>query len=204
MTLQPPDIEHTILGPTPSDEPLPTIEVLIDAGCRICTRHYLRFSADDWGSAMSPLNRSTVCNFPYADMDTHELRAELMNLSRKNHINEIDVVVNRPYEIQVVADAVGFGATVKIIIEPQRFDEDFRHRFYEQAEEYGVDYLKTFTGKLYTPTHEEHVEYVEEMSEYLPVKAAGNIRTVEEARELHQAGAERIGSSVGLQIANNL
>jgi deoxyribose-phosphate aldolase len=66
-----------------------------------------------------------------------------------------------------------------------------------------IDFVKTSTGLH--PAGGATVEDVKLMREAAPhcrVKAAGGIRTAQQAIEMLQAGAERIGTSAGVQIMN--
>lgn len=66
-----------------------------------------------------------------------------------------------------------------------------------------VDFVKTSTGM--NPAGGATIEDVRLMKEYAPnckVKASGGIRTAKQALEMLQAGAERIGTSSGVEIMN--
>jgi deoxyribose-phosphate aldolase len=69
------------------------------------------------------------------------------------------------------------------------------------ADQIGVDFVKTSTGMH--PAGGASVEDVKLMKEHAPhckVKAAGGIRTARQALEMLEAGADRIGTSSGVQI----
>ena len=69
------------------------------------------------------------------------------------------------------------------------------------ADQIGVDFVKTSTGMH--PAGGASVEDVKLMKEHAPhckVKAAGGIRTARQALEMLEAGADRIGTSSGIQI----
>ncbi|MFB0524879.1 MAG: 2-deoxyribose-5-phosphate aldolase, partial [Phycisphaerae bacterium] len=66
-----------------------------------------------------------------------------------------------------------------------------------------VDFIKTSTGLH--PAGGATVEDVKLIKEAAPsckVKAAGGIKTAKQAIEMLEAGAERIGTSSGVQIIN--
>ena len=67
----------------------------------------------------------------------------------------------------------------------------------ELAADADADYVKTATG---FSEGGAAVAAVEVMAGYLPVKASGGIGSFEEAVEMLEAGAERIGASSGVEI----
>jgi deoxyribose-phosphate aldolase len=90
---------------------------------------------------------------------------------------------------------------LKVIIEAAALTEEQKRFVCRIASEVGVDYVKTSTGLH--PAGGAKVEDVKLMKEAAPrckVKAAGGIRTAQQALEFLAAGAERIGTSAGLQI----
>jgi deoxyribose-phosphate aldolase len=73
----------------------------------------------------------------------------------------------------------------------------------ELADKCGVDFVKTSTGM--NPAGGATAGDVKLMKESAPncrIKAAGGIRTVKHVLDMLEAGAERIGTSCGVQIVN--
>jgi deoxyribose-phosphate aldolase len=71
------------------------------------------------------------------------------------------------------------------------------------ADKCGVDFVKTSTGM--NPAGGATIEDVKLMKEYAPhckIKASGGIRTAKQALEMLKAGADRIGTSSGVEIIN--
>lgn len=92
---------------------------------------------------------------------------------------------------------------LKVIIEAAALDGEQKIFACQIANEVGVDFVKTSTGMH--PAGGATVEDVKLMKEYAPnckVKAAGGIRTAQQALAMLEAGAERIGTSSGVQIIN--
>jgi len=92
---------------------------------------------------------------------------------------------------------------LKVIIESATLDRDQKIFACRIAQEVGVDFIKTSTGLH--PAGGATIEDIKLMKETAPncrIKAAGGIRTVEQALEMLAAGAERIGTSKGIQIIN--
>jgi deoxyribose-phosphate aldolase len=91
----------------------------------------------------------------------------------------------------------------KVIIESAALSEEQVVFACELADKCGVDFVKTSTGM--NPAGGATVEDVRLMKESAPhckVKAAGGIRTAKQVLEMLEAGAERIGTSSGVQIVN--
>ncbi len=92
---------------------------------------------------------------------------------------------------------------LKVIIESAALTREQKIFACQIADKIGVDFVKTSTGMH--PAGGATVEDVKLMREYAPnckVKASGGIRTAEQALAMLEAGAERIGTSSGVQIIN--
>ena len=92
---------------------------------------------------------------------------------------------------------------LKVIIESAALTREQKIFACRIANEVGVDFVKTSTGM--NPVGGATVEDVKLMKEYAPgckVKASGGIRTAGQALAMLDAGAERIGTSSGVQIIN--
>ena len=92
---------------------------------------------------------------------------------------------------------------LKVIIESAALTREQKIFACEIADKCGVDFVKTSTGMH--PAGGATIEDVKLMKESAPnckVKAAGGIRTVKQVYEMLEAGAERIGTSSGVQIIN--
>jgi deoxyribose-phosphate aldolase len=93
--------------------------------------------------------------------------------------------------------------SLKVIIEAAVLTHEQKIFACRIADNCGVDFVKTSTGM--NPAGGATVEDVKLMKEYAPnckVKASGGIRTVKQALEMLEAGADRIGTSSGVQIIN--
>jgi deoxyribose-phosphate aldolase len=94
---------------------------------------------------------------------------------------------------------------LKVIIESAALTREQKIFACQIAEQAGVDFIKTSTGLH--PAGGATVEDIKLMKETAPnckIKAAGGIRTAKRALEMLQAGAERIGTSSGVQIIKQL
>ncbi|MGA1980679.1 MAG: deoxyribose-phosphate aldolase [Sedimentisphaerales bacterium] len=92
---------------------------------------------------------------------------------------------------------------LKVIIEASVLNREQKIFVCRIANEVGVDFVKTSTGM--NPAGGATIEDVKLMKESAPnckVKASGGIRTAKQALEMLEAGADRIGTSSGVEIIN--
>jgi deoxyribose-phosphate aldolase len=91
-----------------------------------------------------------------------------------------------------------------VIIESGILQEEEIIRCCEIYSKVGVDFLKTSTGYAEKGAT---VEAVQLMRRHLPpevrIKASGGIRQYELARQLIEAGADRLGCSASVEIVKN-
>ncbi len=95
------------------------------------------------------------------------------------------------------------AVVLKVIIESAALSSEQKTFACRLAQQAGVDFIKTSTGLH--PAGGATVEDVRLMKEAAPdcrIKAAGGIRTLKQALAMLDAGAERIGSSCGVEIMN--
>ena len=95
------------------------------------------------------------------------------------------------------------AVVLKVIIESAALNEEqkkFACRIAQQAE---VDFIKTSTG-LHPAGGAtlEDIKLIKETAPSCRIKAAGGIKTAKQTLEMLDAGAERIGTSSGVQIIN--
>ncbi|WP_373497566.1 deoxyribose-phosphate aldolase [Aquiflexum sp.] len=93
---------------------------------------------------------------------------------------------------------------LKVIIETAFLDQEEIIKACEICADAGVDYVKTSTG--FAPDGAK-IEHIVLMREHLPsnvgIKASGGIKSLEQAVNLIKAGADRLGTSSGVQIVND-
>lgn len=95
------------------------------------------------------------------------------------------------------------AVVLKVIIESAALNHEQKIFACQAAQRCGVDFIKTSTGM--NPAGGATVEDIKLMKETAPkcrIKAAGGIKTAKQALEMLAAGAERIGTSAGVQIIN--
>ncbi|MEE9370857.1 MAG: deoxyribose-phosphate aldolase, partial [Sedimentisphaerales bacterium] len=95
--------------------------------------------------------------------------------------------------------------SLKVIIESAALTREQKIFACRIADKCGVDFVKTSTGM--NPAGGATIEDVKLMKEAAPnckIKAAGGIRTAKQVLDMLDAGAERIGTSSGVRIINEL
>ena len=152
----------------------------------------------------------TVVGFPLGQNTTATKLFETKE-AIENGAREIDMVINvaklkdQDYdyvknEIKVLKDACG-SLTLKVIIETCYLTKDEIRKVSELALEAGADFVKTSTG---FGTGGALVEDVAIMKSVVGnkayVKASGGVKTHADAMKMIEAGADRIGTSNGIDI----
>ena len=154
----------------------------------------------------------TVVGFP---MGYSGIAAKCEEIKRatEDGADEIDAVINISAiksgnwnhvgnDIEVLALATNMrGRTLKLILECGLLTNDEIRRVCELAESARVAWLKTgtgFHGHAATPDMVRSLRAIAPAN--IKIKAAGGIRTFVEAQALIDAGAERVGTSAGVEI----
>jgi len=97
------------------------------------------------------------------------------------------------------------GCTVKAILEASMLTDADTRCASKMAYEAGIDFVGTATGFTPSGSVAEDVRLLREaVGGHVAVKASGDIRTVAQARELLDAGAARLGTTMGVRIATEL
>jgi len=204
-------IDHTVLGPetTPAD-----VRRVLDEADEYGTNACVPPCYVPEAVAHAPEVRLvTVAGFPHGQEPT-AIKVQTAVDAVRAGADEVDVVANVGRLRAGEDDAVGeelaevvaaVAAPVKVIVEVPLLDDAELRRIAEMAVDADADYLKTATG-FADPADPNvssgaTVHDVELLAEYRPVKASGGIGSYERARELIDAGAERIGASGGATIA---
>jgi deoxyribose-phosphate aldolase len=159
----------------------------------------------------------TVVGFPLGATPP-EVKAYEAQVALDRGATEIDMVVNigalkaRDYEMVArdiravtrVCHAHTPPALVKVIIEAVLLTEAEKIAACLLAKESGADYVKTSTGFAAGGATVADVQLMRRtVGPRLGVKAAGGVRTRDEAEAMVQAGATRIGASAGVKIVQS-
>ena len=154
----------------------------------------------------------TVIGFPLGAVSAEDKIRETEQ-AIEDGATEIDMVINIgalkemndglvEREIaDVVRSAHGRGALCKVIIEAGLLTEEEKTRVCSLARKAGADFVKTSTGFTSSGATVEDVALMRRtVGPDMGVKASGGIRSLEDARAMIAAGANRIGSSAGVKI----
>jgi len=116
---------------------------------------------------------------------------------------DAEYLSNQLQAVLKVCHSMRPAVCLKVIIEAAALNKEQKIFACQIADKVGVDFVKTSTGM--NPAGGATIEDVKLMKESAPnckVKASGGIRTTEQALELLEAGADRIGTSSGVKIMN--
>ena len=103
-------------------------------------------------------------------------------------------------DIETVRRAVPDGKILKVIIEACLLTDGEKEEVCRCCKAAGADFTKTSTGFSKSGACVHDVKLMKAAGQGLPVKAAGGIRDRATAEEMIAAGADRIGTSRGIEI----
>ena len=163
---------------------------------------YLKRVHDKYGDL---LNLCTVIGFPLGYSTTASKVTEALE-AIKDGASEIDTVVNvsdvknhRYEEVKKELEELRKacdGKILKVIIETCYLTEDEKIELCKIVTKTGADYIKTSTGFGSAGATLEDIElFKKHIGPNVKIKAAGGIRTIEDALAYAEAGCSRIGSS---------
>ena len=154
----------------------------------------------------------TVIGFPNG-YSTSAVKAYEAADAVKNGADEIDMVINRGMVKDGCWDAVSEdikavraateGKILKVIIETCLLTEEEKIKLCEVVSDTGADYIKTSTGFSKAGATREDVALMRKYSApHLKVKAAGGISSLQDAEDMINLGADRLGTSRIVKIAS--
>ncbi len=202
--------DHTLLSPTSTENQIRTI---CDDGMKYKTASicipasYVKFAHD---YTQGKLNICTVIGFPLG-YDTTAAKCFEASDAIANGANEIDMVINLGWlkdgkfdeienEIRSVKKACG-DHILKVIIETCLLTDEEKIRMCEVVGAAGADYIKTSTGfSTGGATREDIALFAANVPKGLKIKAAGGIRSFDDAADFISLGASRLGTSSLVKI----
>ncbi|MBG9983212.1 deoxyribose-phosphate aldolase [Aerococcaceae bacterium DSM 111020] len=155
----------------------------------------------------------TVIGFPLGATSTAAKVAEA-NIAIDQGADELDMVINIgavksgnwyqvQQDIQSLVEILDGRAILKVIIETGLLTEEEKVKVCEIAKEAGAHFVKTSTGFSTGGATIADVKLMREtVSEEMGVKASGGVSNRQEALDMIEAGATRIGASKGIAIVN--
>lgn len=154
----------------------------------------------------------SVVGFPLGAMST-KAKAYEAKVAIEDGASEIDMVINvgwvksNRYDL-VKDDIQALRATcnnviLKVIFETALLSEDEIKKVCEISKEIKVDFVKTSTGFSTRGASFKDVKIMKSVvGDNVLIKASGGIRSYEKALDMIKAGADRLGTSSGIEIVS--
>jgi len=206
--------DHTILKADATRKDVKRVcdEAMAYSFCSVCVNsYYVPYVANLLHG--SDVKICSVVGFPLGAMSTRAKALEA-KIAVMDGADEIDMVINvgalkdRDYsvvleDIKAVKEACGENV-LKVIIETCLLTDDEKVKACELAKEAGADFVKTSTGFSTAGAKVEDVRLMREtVGPDMGVKASGGIHDKEFAKELVDAGANRLGTSATIEIVES-
>lgn len=203
--------DHTILKADATRKDVKRVcdEAMAYSFCSVCVNsYYVPYVANLLHG--SDVKICSVVGFPLGAMSTRAKALEA-RIAVMDGADEIDMVINigalkdRDYsvvleDIKAVKEACE-DKTLKVIIETCLLNDVEKVKACELAKEAGADFVKTSTGFSTGGAKVEDVKLMRAtVGPDMGVKASGGIHDNEFAKELVDAGANRLGTSATIQI----
>ena len=203
-------VDHTLLSPAATWEDIrllcddgmkyKTASVCIPACCVKLAKEYVK----------DRLAICTVIGFPtgYSATETKVFETEQ---AVRDGADEIDMVINIGWlkseryeevlhEIQEIRRACE-GKILKVIIETCLLTDVEKIKMCELVSASGADYIKTSTGfSTHGATREDVALFAKHVDAHVKIKAAGGIRSIEDAKDFISLGASRLGTSAIVKL----
>lgn len=207
-------IDHTLLKPEAAESDIKKLcEEAAEFGfASVCVNpSWVRKAAGFLKGSGVPV--CTVIGFPLGatlpDVKAYEARRAIFNGA-----TEVDMVINIgalksgddclvEEDIHAVVEAAHeSGILCKVIIETALLTDEEKVRACLASKNAGADFVKTSTGFAKGGATANDVALMRHtVGDALGVKASGGVKGIEDARAMFEAGATRIGASVGVKIA---
>ena len=213
-------VDHTLLKPDAKEQDI--VRLCEEAAqyhfAAVCVPPcYVRLAARELRGA--DVKVATVVSFPFGN-DATAVKAAAVREAITGGAAELDVVMNiskflsgefdyvadelasLTQEVSVVAMNNGLNdVVVKVIIETAYLSDKMKRLATQIVAASGADFIKTSTGFAPSGATPEDVALLrEEAPDGLAVKASGGIRTLEDALDILNAGASRLGMSSSVAV----
>lgn len=207
-------IDHTLLKPEASVSDIKTLcsEAAQYGFASVCVNPgWVKQAAEFLKGTGVPV--CTVIGFPLGatlpDVKAYEARRAIFNGA-----GEVDMVINIGAlksgddclvedDIRAVVEAAHENHILcKVIIETALLTDEEKVRACIASKNAGADFVKTSTGFAKGGATADDISLMRHtVGSALGVKASGGVKGIEDARAMFEAGATRIGASVGVKIA---
>lgn len=205
-------IDHTVLKPETTQGEIETLcqEAIEHNFMSVCVQPtWVNLAADLLKGSQSVV--CTVIGFPLG-ANTTKVKAFEAADAEANGAKEVDMVINIGWvkdeqwekvltDIKAVVEAVKEETLVKVIVETALLTTAELERVTEIVAVSGAEFIKTSTGFSTAGAQITDVELMSRVSNgRIKVKASGGVRTKVDADKMVTAGANRIGTSNGIEI----
>ena len=207
-------IDHTLLKPEATETDIKKLcnEAIQFGFASVCVNpSWVKKASEFLRGTSIPV--CTVIGFPLgatlSDVKAYEARRAIFNGAR-----EVDMVINIGAlksgddcavedDIRAVSQAAHENEVLlKVIIETALLTDEEKVRACLAAKNAGADFVKTSTGFAKGGATAGDVALMRRtVGAALGVKASGGVKGIDDARAMFEAGATRIGASVGVKIA---
>ena len=206
-------VDHTLLAQTATWD---DIKVICDDGIKYNTASvcippsFVKIAKDYIGDKPAVC---TVIGFPNGYNTTAVKLSETLD-ALKNGADEIDMVINigalkaKHYdyilnEIKTLKEVCG-KKILKVIIETCLLTDDEKIKMCEIVTEAGADFIKTSTGfSTGGATVADIALFAAHIGKHVRIKAAGGIKSLEDAQAFIDLGCSRLGTSSIVKILKN-
>jgi deoxyribose-phosphate aldolase len=211
-------IDHTNIRPTATAEDIRQLcgeAIKYGFNCAVVNPTYVPLAAKLLKD--TAVKVCTTIGFPLG-VTLPEVKAYETKTLAEIGAEEFDMVINigalksKDYDtverdIKAVADIKHShpNSIVKVIIETGFLSEDEKVVACKLSKEAGADFVKTSTGLLVGKATVEDIKLMRKtVGPNMGVKASAGVRTLKQALTMIEAGANRIGTSTGVQIIEGI
>ena len=206
-------VDHTILGVDSTWDQVKTVcdEAIEFGTASVCLAPAYAKEAVNYVNGKMPI--CIVVGFPNGYSTTAAKVVETKE-AIANGVLEIDMVINIGFlksgrydfvldEIKEVKKACG-DKILKVIIETCLLTEEEKIKMCKIVTESGADYIKTSTGfSTGGATSDDIKLFAKYVGSGIKIKAAGGIRSLEDAQRFLDLGADRLGTSSIVRLLKN-
>jgi deoxyribose-phosphate aldolase len=204
-----PLIDHALLDPRQGQEAVQRCcaEALQHGFAGVCLASRWVPQARRWLGNRGAVRLVSVVGFPFGAVAAEIKRAEA-EWAVEQGADELDLVPDFALLIDgeltalhdSIASVVELGLPVKLILEAGELAPENLANLVEVALDAGVTYLKTGSG-YGSPVEPALLRQLKQLAQAkAKLKASGGIRNLEQALALVEAGAERLGTSRGVEL----
>ena len=212
-------IDHSVLRPESTEEDVKNgCKLAVDLGLAAVVVNPAHVPIVATYLKSSPVKTCSVISFPFG-LSTTEAKIAETKIALAEGAEEVDMVLNfsalrsgrEGYVLNEVKSVVGLAKTytkkvaVKVILETCYLSDTEKEKACLLAVDGGADFVKTSTGFGSAGATVGDIRLMRRtVGSRVGVKAAGGIRTTDQALQMVEAGANRIGTSSSLSILEGM